>query len=99
MTAERCAWLTAYFQRRERRLTRVGLRAYAALFGYVRVCMDIYGPEVKVGYLPWLGMLDCSPWDYDLTKEQALGLYDAILGCVPGTTDWEAKREQLRKIS
>ena len=90
MTAARCAWLTAYFQRRRRRLTRVGPRDYTALFGYVRVCMDIYGPEVKLGG-PWRGLLDCYPSDYGLTKAQAEGLYDAILSCVPGTVDWEAK--------
>lgn len=60
--------------------------------GRIRVCMDVYGPEVIIG---WNGMmLDCYPDAYGLRKEQAMALYMAILSNVPGTGPSTEKLER-----
>ena len=72
-------------RRRPNYFRKVGPRDYAAAFGGIRVCDDIYGHEVKLGWKPFAELLDCRPAYYGVSQEDAERLYRAILACVPGT--------------
>ena len=64
-------------------------RDYRSPFGNIHVCMDIYGPEVKIkGYNE---LLDICPSAYGLTHDQGHRLYTAILSCVPGTVSFKER--------
>lgn len=60
-----------------------GTMYYFSPAGEVKVCKDIYGPEVTLGGRREL--LDCCPESYGLTRLQGDRLYAAILSNVPGT--------------
>ena len=51
-------------RRRPNYFRKVGPRDYAAAFGGIRVCDDIYGHEVKLGWKPFAELLDCRPAYY-----------------------------------
>lgn len=67
----------AYIRSPDFRMINIDLNQYNYVSngGEVTVCRDIYGPEVKLfgGEL-----LDCRPAFYNLTKEHAMMVYDAI---------------------
>lgn len=84
--------LTEHMWARTKPFKYLGGRDYVAEVGLIRVCVDIFGPEVKVGFNSHL--LDCCPDAYGLTREEAKRLYDAILSNVPGTTDHVAKLQR-----
>lgn len=83
--------LLEYFNNRSVPLQCVG-RDYVGMFGGVRVCADIYGYEVKVGWDPSAALLDCVPAYYGLVDERASALYEAILSCVPGSVMYAEKQ-------
>lgn len=58
--------------------------------GRIHICMNIYGPEVKID---GRGMIDCYPHEYNLTYETAKAVYSAILSNVGGTTDYAKKHK------
>lgn len=90
--------LIDYFNNTEIKFTKSG-RDYISPSGLVHVCMDIYGPEVKIGS-PFSSpeLLDCNPAYYKLNKEQANELYHAILSNIPGTVDYNEKMTRLYNI-
>lgn len=45
--------------------------------GLISADLDVYGPEVKIW--PSSELLDCSPQNYGLEREQAMALYEAIV--------------------
>jgi hypothetical protein len=84
--------LVRYFESRTTQLSRIAGRDYVGCLGFVRVCNDICGYEVKLGLSPGAELLDCCPAYYGLTDEQAELLYDAILSCVPGSCAYAEKQ-------
>jgi hypothetical protein len=65
-------------------VAKVTGRRYVSKGGGVKICYDIFGPEVRLvpriyvhGLEP--GLLDCAPDSYGLTSSEATRLYEAIL--------------------
>lgn len=78
-------WLLHHFRNRKK-----PIRFGAALFGLVRVNLDLYGYEVSIGFNREL--LDCNPDSYGLSRDEAMSLFEAILSCVPNTTTYKFRR-------
>jgi hypothetical protein len=70
---------------------RYGFRDYVSPAGFITVCADIYGYEVKIGGSN-KQLLDCVPSSYGLTRAQADYLYQAILSCIPGSVSFPRKK-------
>lgn len=66
-------------------------RDYKSTGGEIRICMDIFGAEVKIrgGEL-----LDCRPQSYGLTEPNGQRLYLAIMAAYRGMTSIEFSEEQ-----
>ena len=62
-------------------------RTLVSCSGHITVCLDIFGPEVKI--YPSTFLLDCNPSTYGLSRESANRLYEAILTRVPGTSNFK----------
>lgn len=75
--------LVAFLESEDFKMIRVSGYNYISKCGTVTVCRDIYGPEVHV--LGGGEMIDCRPAYYNLTREQATAIYDAI--CVKVYSD------------
>lgn len=65
-------------------------RDYQSTGGQIKICMDIYGPEVHIrgGEL-----LDCNPHSYGLTSANGTRLYIAIMAAYGHKTSIDASEE------
>jgi len=62
-------------------------RTSVSCSGLITVCLDIFGPEVKIH--PSTHLLDCHPSTYGLSQASANQLYESILTRVPGTSTFK----------
>lgn len=62
----------------------VNARDFTSPSGLIRVCMDVFGPEVTIH--PTRMLLDCHARAYGLSREEASDLYEAILRQVPASS-------------
>lgn len=75
--------LVHHLETRKRGLRRTGPRDYLGAWGCIRVCDDIYGYEVKLGWSAFAELVDCRPGSYGLTKEEGDRVFMAVLTCIP----------------
>jgi hypothetical protein len=88
--------LIKHLLERDKPFKSLGRDHWAGL-GAIRVCMDIYGPEVHVGWSS--RMINCGLVPFGLCHEESVSLYDAILSCIEGTASYEAKHRRLFNIA
>lgn len=87
--------LLEHLQNRPMDFTRVSPTSFIGVLGCIRICNDIYGYEIDMGYNPIRGMIDTHPSNYGLSHEQGNALFNACMPWIRGSSDWvERKRNE-----